>query len=101
MGGPRRPALLRPLVSSYHLHNPPGCSSNESIDTKVWARQGLRGKAALNNTKTINEYDVRQGAGCLYSLYCLEVSVLGSTALGFERWHHAYGGKGGPLVPSG
>jgi hypothetical protein len=31
----------------------------------------LRGKAALNNTKIINEYDVRQGAGCLYSLYCL------------------------------
>jgi hypothetical protein len=31
------------------------------IDTKVWEGQGLRGKSALNDTKTINECDVRQG----------------------------------------
>jgi hypothetical protein len=33
------------------------------IDTKVWEGQGLRGKSALNDTKTINECDVRQGVG--------------------------------------
>src|SRR5215207_5510225 len=35
------------------------------------------------NTKIITEYDVRQGAGCVYSLYCLEgVSLLKNTPLG-------------------
>ena len=54
----------------------------------MWARQGLRGKATLNNTKIINEYDVRQGAGCLYSLYCLEgVSVLKNSFVPFSEPH--------------